>query len=104
MTRGKLRVGVVFGSRSCEYGVSLKSAASVLANLDTEKYEVIPLGITREGTWLLGVGPAELQAIDENKSQQGSQEQGKAVALVGDPNVHHLLALGDSKQVSSDPL
>jgi D-alanine-D-alanine ligase-like ATP-grasp enzyme len=56
----KLRVGVVFGSCSCEYEVSLNSAASVIANLDADKYEVISLAITREGKWLLGVELAEL--------------------------------------------
>jgi D-alanine-D-alanine ligase len=104
MSQGKLRVGVVFGSRSCEYNVSLQSAASVIANLDTDKYEVVPLAITREGTWLLGVEPAELQAIDEDKGEQERLEQNKAVALVGDPNVRHLQALGTNKQIGSKPL
>ena len=61
MKQQKLRVGVIFGGRSCEYDVSIHSAASILANLDTNKYEVIPLGITREGTWLLGVNPDEMR-------------------------------------------
>src|SRR5260370_3910384 len=104
MSQDKMRIGVVFGSRSCEYDISLKAAASVIGNLDTDKYDVVPLGITRECTWLLGVGRGELQAIDDNKSEQGRLEQSKAVALVGDPNVHHLLALGDGKQVGSEPL
>lgn len=104
MIQDKLRVGVVFGSRSCEYDVSLNSAASVIANLDTNKYEVVPIAITREGKWLLGVEPAELQAIGENKSEQERLEQSKVVTLVGDPNVHHLVALGNSKQTDSKPL
>ena len=104
MAQEKLRVGVVFGSRSCEYDVSLKSAASVIASLDTDKYDVIPLAITRKGTWLLGVGPAELQAIEEEKSEQEYFEQGKAVALVGDPNVRHLLTLESGKRFGIEPL
>src|SRR5579872_2347078 len=104
MIQDKLRVGVVFGSRSCEYDVSLNSAASVIANLDTNKYEVVPIAITREGKWLLGVEPAELQAIGENKSEQERLEQSKVVTLVGDPNVHHLVALGNGKQTDSKPL
>ncbi|HVB39423.1 MAG TPA: D-alanine--D-alanine ligase family protein [Terriglobales bacterium] len=50
----KLRVGVVFGGRSGEHEVSLVSAAAVLAALDPKRYEVIPIGITREGRWRLG--------------------------------------------------
>jgi len=49
----KLRVGVVFGGRSSEHEVSLVSAASVISALDPEKYEVIPIGITKQGRWVL---------------------------------------------------
>jgi D-alanine-D-alanine ligase len=48
----KLRVGVLFGGRSGEHEVSLLSAASVLNAIDREKYEVVPIGITKEGRWL----------------------------------------------------
>ncbi|MCB8952327.1 MAG: D-alanine--D-alanine ligase [Ardenticatenales bacterium] len=50
----KLRVGVIFGGRSGEHDVSLQSAQSVMAALDKEKYEVVPIGITRQGGWLTG--------------------------------------------------
>ena len=48
----KIRVGVVFGGRSGEHEISLMSAKSVMDALDRTKYEVIPLGITKEGKWL----------------------------------------------------
>ena len=48
----KLRVGVLFGGRSGEHEVSLLSAASVLNAIDRDKYEVVPIGITKEGRWL----------------------------------------------------
>src|SRR5579871_1319803 len=48
----KLRVGVLFGGRSGEHEVSLLSAASVLDAIDKSKYEVIPIGITKEGCWV----------------------------------------------------
>jgi len=48
----KLRVGVLFGGRSGEHEVSLLSAASVLNAIDKEKYEVVPIGITKQGKWL----------------------------------------------------
>jgi len=48
----KLRVGVLFGGRSGEHEVSLLSAASVLSAIDKSKYEVVPIGITKEGRWV----------------------------------------------------
>jgi D-alanine-D-alanine ligase len=48
----KLRVGLLFGGRSGEHEVSLLSAASVLKAIDKQKYEVVPIGITKEGRWL----------------------------------------------------
>ena len=48
----KLRVGVLFGGRSGEHEVSLLSAASVLNAIDKSKYDVVPIGITKEGRWV----------------------------------------------------
>src|SRR5947209_1803401 len=48
----KLRVGVLFGGRSGEHEISLLSAASVLKAIHPEKYEVVPMGITRQGRWV----------------------------------------------------
>ena len=48
----KLRVGILFGGRSGEHEVSLLSAASVLNAIDKDKYDVVPIGITKEGRWL----------------------------------------------------
>src|SRR5437870_12640056 len=48
----KIRVGVIFGGRSGEHEVSLRSAESILKALDRNKYEVVPIGITHEGRWL----------------------------------------------------
>jgi len=48
------KVAVIFGGRSGEHVVSLRSAASIMEAIDTEKYDVIPVGITREGLWLTG--------------------------------------------------
>ncbi len=48
----KIRVGVLFGGRSGEHEVSLLSAASVLNAIDKDKYEVVPIGITKDGRWL----------------------------------------------------
>src|ERR1051326_9058235 len=48
----KLRVGILFGGRSGEHEVSLRSAASVMEAIDKNKYEVVPIGITKEGRWV----------------------------------------------------
>lgn len=48
----KLRIGILFGGRSGEHAVSLLSAASVIAAMDKNKYEIIPVGITEDGQWL----------------------------------------------------
>ena len=50
----KLRVGVLFGGRSGEHEVSLTSAKGIMAAMDPEKYEVVPIGITKAGQWLTG--------------------------------------------------
>ena len=50
MAEKKIRIGLVFGGRSGEHEVSIASAASVMANLDRDKYEIIPLGITKAGS------------------------------------------------------
>ncbi|MDT8307713.1 MAG: D-alanine--D-alanine ligase family protein [Anaerolineae bacterium] len=52
--RKKIRVGVIFGGRSGEHEVSLMSARSVMAALNKQKYEVVPIGIDRSGQWLVG--------------------------------------------------
>lgn len=55
----KIRIAVIFGGNSTEYEISLQSAFSVLDNLAPEKYDVIPLGITRDGDWYRYYGSYE---------------------------------------------
>jgi D-alanine-D-alanine ligase len=56
----RLRVGVLFGGRSGEHEVSLASAASVIRALDPEKYDVVPIGISKDGRWLVGSGAQKM--------------------------------------------
>ena len=56
----KLRIGVLFGGRSGEHEVSLASAASIIRGLDPQKYEPVPIGITKEGHWLIGEGAQKM--------------------------------------------
>ncbi len=60
MARKKLRVGVLFGGRSGEHEVSLRSARSILQAIDRKKYEVFELGITKDGRWLQSGGARAL--------------------------------------------
>lgn len=56
----RLRVGIIFGGRSGEHEVSLASAASVIRALDPEKYEAVPIGITKDGRWLAGTAAQKM--------------------------------------------
>ena len=62
MTQRKTRVAVVFGGRSSEHEVSCQSAKSVLPHLDSDRFEVVPVGITPQGQWALGTDPNALEA------------------------------------------
>lgn len=96
----KLRVGIIFGGRSGEHEVSLRSAESVINAIDKSKYEVVPIGITREGRWLASGNATALlpQAVMESNDHQ-------QVAILGDPTRQGLMHLGaDGKGESSTPL
>ena len=84
----KICLGVIFGGQSSEHEVSLMSAGSILKNLDTEKYQIYPVGITKEGRWLLYEGPVSGLA-------DGSWPQNSTPAfLAPDPSIHGLVADG----------
>nr|MBC7245880.1 D-alanine--D-alanine ligase [Chloroflexota bacterium] len=75
----KIRVGVVFGGRSGEHEVSLMSARSVMDALDKKRYEVVPLGITRQGRWVTSGDPwqtlqamlRETESVQRNAANRG---------------------------------
>ncbi|MDN5748100.1 MAG: D-alanine--D-alanine ligase [Pseudonocardia sp.] len=92
MTGNKVRVAVVFGGRSSEHAVSCVSAGSVLSHLDPERFEIVPVGITPEGAWVLGSDDVRELAIDDRElpSVDGSRT---ALALPGDPTRGGLLVL-----------
>jgi D-alanine-D-alanine ligase len=89
---GRVRVAVVFGGRSGEHAISCVSAGSVLANLDRERFDVVPVGITRDGAWVVGADDPRELAIDDRAlpSVDGSRP---ALALPGDPTRGGLLVL-----------
>ncbi len=67
----KKKIAVLFGGNSTEYEVSLQSAYSVLKNMDKEKYEIIPIGITRGGEWYHYTG--EYSHIEDNTWMNGAE-------------------------------
>ena len=74
----KLRVGVLFGGRSGEHEVSLLSAASILKAIDRKKFDVVPIGITKEGRWL--------GAADAHGLLEGNQSVAGRNLRAGDPD------------------
>jgi D-alanine-D-alanine ligase len=107
MAKEKIRVGILFGGRSGEHEVSLLSAASVLKAIDKNKYEVVPVGITKDGRWLTAEHAERLlkgqgrQQADEGSSSTQSQLR------AGDPGATPgaaLLANGSSVVVPPEPV
>src|SRR5580704_3268173 len=95
----KLRVGILFGGRSGEHEVSLLSAASVLHAIDRDKYEVVPIGITKDGRWLT--------AGDAEDLLQGKLVVESRHLRAGDPETTQpaaVLARGESVVVPPEPV
>src|ERR1700690_766724 len=95
----KLRVGILFGGRSGEHEVSLLSAASVLNAIDKDKYEVVPIGITKDGRWLT--------AGDAENLLQGKLVLEPRHLRAGDPSTTSpaaVLARGEAVVVPPEPV
>src|ERR1700674_3876849 len=96
----KIRVGIIYGGRSGEHEVSLASATSVMANLDSDKYEAVPIAITKEGSWLLGTKPQHLLAA-ERGSHDAETEPSRAVTLTGDPRLRRLIPVEQGEDLGN---
>lgn len=97
MSKKKLKIGVLFGGKSAEHEVSLQSARNVINALDKEKYEVIPIGINKEGKWLLNntsnylLNSDNPKLIKLNKSSKEVAVFAESAGALTDPrsgNVH----------------
>jgi D-alanine-D-alanine ligase len=100
----KLRVGILFGGRSGEHEVSLLSAASVLNAIDKTKYEVVPIGITKDGRWLTAEHAERLLKGDKHAGEGPRATQTRLRA--GDPEATTgaaVLATGESVVVPPEP-
>jgi D-alanine-D-alanine ligase len=82
---GRVRVAVVFGGRSNEHAISCVSAGSILRNLDPERFEVVAVGITPDGSWVLTDGDPDALAITDRQLPGVSSESGTELALTADP-------------------
>ena len=82
----KLRVGLIFGGRSGEHEVSLVSAKGVMNAIDKDKYEVVPVGITKEGRWLASGDPHKALC-------SGVAAESRPVALLAEPSQKGLMRL-----------
>jgi D-alanine-D-alanine ligase len=80
----KIRVGVLFGGRSGEHEVSLLSAASVIQAIDKSRFEVIPIGITKEGKWLTSAHAERLLSgkVDDHHLRAGDPQATPGAALL----------------------
>lgn len=92
-TPGKTRVAVVFGGRSPEHGISCVSAGSVIGALDPDEYEVVPVGITRAGQWVLTDGDPGSLAIQSRRLPEITAQSGVDLVLRADPTGNGLMVL-----------
>jgi D-alanine-D-alanine ligase len=80
-TPRKTRIAVVFGGRSTEHAISCVSAGSILGAIDSDEFEIVPVGITREGRWVLTGG----EALSIENRRLPEITEGTAVVLAPDP-------------------
>ena len=96
----KTKIGIIFGGRSGEHEISVRSAKTVIEQIDKEKYDVIPIAITRKGHWL---NPMESlhrlpESVQESLMDVVREFPSNAIALVGDTNYKGLTRLETSSR------
>lgn len=96
----KTRVAIVFGGRSTEHAISCVSAGAILGALDPDQYEVVPVGITREGRWVLASGDASQLSINDRKLPEITAASGDALVLAADPTATGLIVRDAAEGVS----
>src|SRR5258706_926442 len=101
----KIRIAVIFGGRSGEHEVSIRSARAVIEAADATKYEVVPIAITKEGSWLAPAAAAELlpaatQRLLSPGTRNGRKED---VMIAGDPSRAGLMRL-DNNGDGAEPI
>lgn len=81
----RVRVAVVFGGRSNEHAISCVSAGTILRNLDPQQFDVVAIGITPEGSWVLTDGDPDALTIANRQLPEVTTESGTELALPADP-------------------
>ena len=94
----KLRVGVIFGGRSGEHEVSIRSARAIVESIDQRKFEVVPIAITKEGKWLAPASSAQLLPPTVHERMAANGPATGDVALIGDPSHRGLISLESDSQ------
>jgi D-alanine-D-alanine ligase len=82
VTPARIRVAVIFGGRSSEHAISCVTAGSVLSALDPDRYDVVPIGITLAGRWVLS---DSRELVMRGRELPQVEATGTSVALTGDP-------------------
>jgi len=78
----KLRLGVIFGGRSGEHEIAIRSARTVAEQADPEKYEIVPVAITNEGVWLSPAESAGMVGLDNRQESADSKRNGVAASFL----------------------
>jgi D-alanine-D-alanine ligase len=94
-------VAIVFGGRSTEHAISCVSAGSIMGALDPDEYEVVPVGISRDGAWVLAEGDPGRLAITGDRLPEITAESGSALVLPADPTSTGLMVLEPADGVAS---
>ena len=93
----RLRVALLFGGRSTEHEVSMTSAIGILKHIDKEKYDVLPIRISKEGQWIMLNDPLSLKTADDLEKRDGK------MLVLGGPKIKGFFkmsaATGDDKGV-----
>ncbi len=97
-----LRVGVIFGGRSGEHEVSLASAASVIAALERAGHRVIPVGIRRDGRWVVGADPLRALATEARIALPGDDATGSVKKALAD-RAEATISASDTALVRVEP-
>lgn len=98
---GKIRVAVLYGGRSAEHEVSLKSATNVIQYLDPNVFDVIPIGIDKQGNWFLG-NEVFAKSLEHNNVPQLTNETWFAPEWIGNPQGKHEVAANKANGAQFD--
>ncbi|MBC7796571.1 MAG: D-alanine--D-alanine ligase A, partial [Pyrinomonadaceae bacterium] len=99
----KIKIGIIFGGRSGEHEVSVRSAKSVIETLDRERYQAVPIAIDKNGKWLSATESARmLPATTQHFLPRFDENADKEIAFIGDPTRQGLTFLSENSLQNLD--